>query len=78
MKNSPLKGHKSENNEPNRTPEKKEWVDWMNTKVLQKAVVVDETGNMLALRRCETGPASRLGMWDLPGGSMNPEDIIMG
>ncbi|MBM4402006.1 MAG: NUDIX domain-containing protein [Candidatus Cloacimonetes bacterium] len=58
------------------TPEKKEWIDWMNAKVLQKAVVVDEEGNMLALRRSEIGSASRFGMWDLPGGSMSSEDLI--
>jgi 8-oxo-dGTP pyrophosphatase MutT (NUDIX family) len=56
--------------------EEKEWVDWQNTKVLQKAVVMDEEGNILTLRRVETGPASRLGKEDLPGGSLGPEDLI--
>ncbi len=52
-----------------------EYIDWLNTKVLQKARVVDAVGNVLALRRTETGPASRLGKWDLPGGSLGPEDL---
>lgn len=49
-------------------PRMSEYIDWLNTKVLQKARVIDEAGNMLALRRIETGPAGRLGKWDLPGG----------
>lgn len=52
-----------------------EYVDWLNAKVLQKAVVVDEAGNMLALKRTETGPASRPGKWDLPGGSIESQDV---
>jgi 8-oxo-dGTP pyrophosphatase MutT (NUDIX family) len=59
-------------------PDKKEWVDWLNAKVLQKAIVVDEAGNMLALKRTATGPASRLGKWDLPGGSIDPQDVTEG
>ena len=55
---------------------KSEWVDWRNTKVLQKAVVIDEDGNMLVLKRIETGPASRLGKWDLPGGSIESSDVV--
>lgn len=58
--------------------EKKEWVDWQNTKVLQKVVVVDEEGNLLAIKRVETGSVSRLGKWDLPGGSIGPEDLVCG
>jgi len=57
---------------------KKEWVDWQNTKVLQKAVVVDEEGNILVIKRTEEGPASRKGKWDLPGGSMGPTDLKEG
>lgn len=60
------------------TQKKKEWIDWQNTKVLQKVVVVDEKENLLAIRRTEAGPASRLGKWDLPGGSVGPEDLIGG
>jgi len=56
-------------------PKKKEWTDWLNVKVLQKAVVVDEEDNMLAIRREETGFGARLGMWDLPGGSMSLNDL---
>jgi len=56
--------------------EQKEWVDWLpGVKVLQKAVVVDDQGNILALRRRKTGPGARPGKWDLPGGSMSPEDL---
>lgn len=57
-------------------PEKKEWVDWLNTKVLQKAVVVDEEGNCLSIRRIESGLGGRLGKWDLPGGSLGSDDLI--
>jgi len=56
--------------------EKKEWIDWQNTKVLQKAAVVDEEGNVLVIRRAETGYASRPGKWDLPGGSLGLEDLV--
>lgn len=58
--------------------ERKEWVDWMNVKVLQKAVVVDESGNMLVTRRAENRPGARPGKWDLSGGSMSPEDLSSG
>lgn len=54
---------------------RKEWVDWQNAKVLQKAVVVDEEGNILSIRRAPTGPASRPDKFDLPGGSAGPEDL---
>lgn len=56
--------------------EKKEWVDWQNTKTLQKAAVVDELGNILTIKRSATGPASRPGKWDLPGGSLGLEDLV--
>ena len=59
-------------------PEKKEWVDWQNTKVLQKAVVVDDEGNMLVLRRAPEGPAARPDKWDLSGGSVSPKDLEAG
>ncbi len=55
--------------------EKKEWVDWINVKVLQKAVLVDMEGNMLALCRPLTGPGRRLGAWDMAGGAMGVEDL---
>lgn len=54
---------------------KKEWVDWLNTKVVQKAGAIDEEGNVLAIRRISTGPAHRLDKWDLPGGSVDLEDL---
>jgi 8-oxo-dGTP diphosphatase len=54
---------------------KTEWVDWLSTKVLQKAAVMDEAGNVLALRRSETRPMSRPGKWDLPGGSIGQGDL---
>lgn len=58
--------------------EKKEWVDWQNTKVLQKAVVIDEEDNLLCIKRTEEGSGKRKGMWDLPGGSIGPEDLVEG
>ena len=54
----------------------KEWVDWLeNVKVLQKAVIVDEEGNVLILRRAKDRPGARAGMSDLVGGSMSKEDV---
>lgn len=55
-----------------------EWVDWQQVKVLQKAAVVDEVGNVLSLKRATGGPAGRHGKWDLPGGSVGPEDVVVG
>ncbi len=46
--------------------------------MLQKAAVVDEAGNLLAIKRSETGPAGRLGKWDLPGGSIEESGIEAG
>ena len=57
------------------TTEKKEWVDWVSAKILQKAVVVDEVGNMLTIKRAVDRPGARPGKWDLPGGSLSPEDF---
>ena len=58
--------------------EEKEYVDWLRAKVLQKAVVVDDGGNMLVLKRTSHGPASRPDKWDLPGGSVSLEDLVGG
>lgn len=52
------------------------WKDWMNVKVLQKVILVDETGSILLLRRMTSGFGSRKGKWDLPGGSMDIDDLI--
>ena len=57
------------------TAEKKEWVDWVSAKILQKAVILDEDGNMLTIKRAEDRPGARPGKWDLPGGSLSPEDF---
>lgn len=53
----------------------REWVDWYNTKVLQKAAVVDVQGNMLAVCRSDTQSGGRPGKWDLPGGSVELRDL---
>jgi 8-oxo-dGTP pyrophosphatase MutT (NUDIX family) len=55
--------------------EREEWVDWINTKTLQKAVVIDEHGNSLALWRTDNGPGARKGMPDLPGGNIGQTDL---
>lgn len=55
----------------------KEWVDWLNAKVLQKAVVIDGAGNYLAIKRASGRPGARPGKWDLPGGSMRLEDLAI-
>ena len=52
-----------------------EWVDWMNAKILQKAVVVDDEGNILVLKRSDKKPGGRQGKWDLLGGSMGLDDL---
>lgn len=52
------------------------WKDWMNVKILQKVILVDETGSILLLRRMTSGFGSRKGKWDLPGGSMDTDDLI--
>lgn len=64
------------NENMNDTAEKKrEWVDWVNAKILQKAVIVDEDGNVLTIKRAENRPGARPGKWDLPGGSLSPGDF---
>jgi 8-oxo-dGTP pyrophosphatase MutT (NUDIX family) len=55
--------------------EQGEWVDWQNTKVLQKAAVVDGAGNVLILTRVAEGKGGRLGKADLCGGSLGPDDL---
>jgi len=45
---------------------------------LQKAAVVDGAGNLLAIKRVDSGLASRPGKWDMPGGSIGPSDIMDG
>lgn len=60
------------------TGQKTEWVDWLPTKTLQKAAVVDEAGNILVLKRADRDWDKRKGKWDLPGGSVSSEDVIEG
>lgn len=55
--------------------EKKEWVDWLPTKTLQKTAVVDEAGNILVLKRADREWDKKSGKWDLPGGSVAAEDV---
>ena len=50
--------------------------DWMNVKVLQKVILLDGKNNILLLRRMISGSGSRKGKWDLPGGSMDTEDLV--
>lgn len=58
--------------------QKTEWVDWLPTKTLQKAAVVDDADNILVLKRADRDWDKRRGKWDLPGGSVSPEDVIAG
>ncbi len=58
--------------------ETKEWVDWLPTKTLQKAVVTDKDGSILFLTRSETKPGARKGKKDLLGGSLNNTDLQTG
>src|SRR3989344_1263045 len=52
------------------------WVDWIEkVKVLQKAVVVNPDGKLLALKRCISEHDGRSGCWDLCGGSVDIEDV---
>lgn len=55
----------------------------MNSKILsnvlflQKCIVVDDKGRILALKRSETKDSNRSGCWDLPGGTYERgEDVI--
>src|SRR6266498_4826893 len=53
-----------------------EWVDWLpNVKVLQKTIILDSEGNILALKRSYTKPMQRQGKWDFSGGAISPEEI---
>lgn len=55
----------------------REWVDWVErVKVLQKAAIIDEEGNILILLRSKDRPGARPGMPDLAGGSMSNDDIL--
>lgn len=46
------------------------------TKILQKAVVVDSQMNLLGLKRTKNYPGGvRPGKWDLPGGSLDTQDL---
>src|SRR5882724_13264929 len=56
---------------------KTEWVDWLNTKILQKAVIIDAVDNVLTMRRSKTSLGARPGKWDLPGGSIGRNDIAV-
>lgn len=52
------------------------WVDWIQkVKVLQKAVVKRNDGMFLVLKR-PMNAKSRAGCWDLPGGSVEEEQIL--
>lgn len=51
-----------------------EYKDWLNVKLLQKAAVTDEEGNILILTRSPES-FSRPNMPDLVGGSFNAEDL---
>lgn len=52
------------------------WVDWIEkVKILQKAVVQREDGLLLALKR-PADAKGRANCWDLPGGSVEEEQII--
>src|SRR5262249_20455052 len=53
-----------------------EWVDWLpNIKILQKTIIQDEEGNLLAVRRSESKPMQRQGKWDFPGGGISQEEL---
>ncbi len=54
---------------------KPEYKDWIEAKILQKTVVVDEAGNYLILTRSTEGFGSRKGKDDLSGGSMDKKDF---
>lgn len=48
----------------------------VSSKVLQKAVIINSQGKMLGLKRTENYPGgSRPGKWDLPGGSLDLDDL---
>jgi 8-oxo-dGTP pyrophosphatase MutT (NUDIX family) len=54
------------------------WVDYLEkVKVIQKEVVLQTDGRLLTLQRHATAH-ERPDAWDLPGGSVDEEDIING
>jgi 8-oxo-dGTP pyrophosphatase MutT (NUDIX family) len=55
--------------------QQKEWVDWMNVKLLQKAVILDEENNILLLKKDSSRLGERAGHWDIVGGKMEPSDL---
>jgi 8-oxo-dGTP pyrophosphatase MutT (NUDIX family) len=57
--------------------EQKEWVDWMNIKLLQKAVILDEEDNILLVRKNPRKLGERVGNWDLVGGRMETKDLTI-
>lgn len=55
--------------------EKKEWVDWVEAKILQKTTIIDEAGNYLIITRTTEGFGARKGKDDLSGGSIDKKDF---
>jgi 8-oxo-dGTP pyrophosphatase MutT (NUDIX family) len=46
-----------------------------NVKLLQKAIIIDQSGKILALRRSKDS-FSRAQKWDIPGGNLDKADIL--
>jgi len=55
-----------------------EYKDWVPTKTLLKAVVVDEGGSCLVLRRAKKDWDKRSEKWDINGGALDRKDVIVG
>jgi 8-oxo-dGTP pyrophosphatase MutT (NUDIX family) len=52
------------------------YVDWIDkVKILQKAVIKNKSGLILALKRTNDPNRPRPNCWDFPGGSLEQEDI---
>jgi 8-oxo-dGTP pyrophosphatase MutT (NUDIX family) len=51
------------------------YTDWVNAKILQKAVVLDKDEKVLLIKRAEKKESSRPGSWDFPGGNVDSRDF---
>ena len=53
------------------------YVDWIGrVKVLQKAVIFNENGRILALKRADNKNRPHPGCWDLAGGRLESSDTV--
>jgi 8-oxo-dGTP diphosphatase len=60
-----------------RQDKKENYIDWIEkVKILQKAMVKNNEGRILALKRTDDAKRPNPGCWDLPGGRVEASDIV--